>query len=485
MRKLVTVLAAAILIVSVFAQPPDKMSYQAVIRNSSDQLVASHAIGMKISILQGSATGTAVYTETQTPSSNANGLVSIEIGTGTSTDDFSAINWANGPYFIKTETDPTGGTGYTITGTSQILSVPYALHSRSSENGFASVYSVSDFRPVLSANGNIGIGTSSNWAKLDVNGQLNIGPGQNTWGSQILINAASLERGKEYKLTSTSGQGKLFFGCTGKGDVMVMDSNLNVGIGTINPVSKLDVMGEINVNSNKIINVADPLNNNDAATKAYVDALQNQIAALEINLLDAGIKAKDVDGNLYNTVKIGTQVWMKENLKTSKYSDGTAIPNVTDANAWSNLTTGAYVEYNNTSSNSSIYGKLYNYYTVIDARNLCPTGWHIPTDAEFTTLTNYLGGASVAGGKLKEIGTTHWTTPNTAADNTSGFTALPGGYRFTNGTFNSIGYIGFWWSSNDYSETIALDMGLSSTSGMVDRAPEYKQDGFSVRCVRD
>jgi hypothetical protein len=274
MRKLVMVLAAVILTASVFAQPPDKMSYQAVIRNSSEQLVASHTIGMRISILQGSATGTAVYIETQTPSSNANGLVSIEIGTGTSADDFSAINWANGPYFIKTETDPSGdgGTSYTITGTSQILSVPYALHSKSSENGFASAYSVSDFRPVLYANGNIGIGTSSNWAKLDVNGQLNVGPGQNTWGSQILINAASLEKGKEYKLTSTSGQGKLYFGCTGKGDVMVMDSNLNVGIGTVNPISKLDVNGEINVNSNKITHVADPVNNSDAANKAYVDS---------------------------------------------------------------------------------------------------------------------------------------------------------------------------------------------------------------------
>jgi hypothetical protein len=133
MKKLFAILAAILLTASVFAQSPEKMSYQAVIRNSSDQLVTDQAIGMQISILQGSASGTAVYVETQTPTTNANGLVSVEIGTGTTSDDFSTIDWANGPYFIKTETDPTGGTSYTITGTSQLLSVPYALHAKTAE----------------------------------------------------------------------------------------------------------------------------------------------------------------------------------------------------------------------------------------------------------------------------------------------------------------------------------------------------------------
>jgi len=130
MKRIFTILAALFLTVSAFAQAPSKMSYQAVIRNSSNQLVTSQAVSMKISILQGSVTGTIVYTETQTPITNANGLVSIEIGGGAS---FDAINWANGPYFIKTETDPSGGTNYAITGTSQLLSVPYALHSKTAE----------------------------------------------------------------------------------------------------------------------------------------------------------------------------------------------------------------------------------------------------------------------------------------------------------------------------------------------------------------
>ncbi len=130
MKRILTILAAVLLTADVFAQSPEKMSYQAVVRNSDDQLVTATQVGMQISILQGSATGAAVYVETQTPSTNANGLISIEIGEGVG---FNTINWSDGPYFLKTESDPTGGTNYTITGTSQLLSVPYALHAKTAE----------------------------------------------------------------------------------------------------------------------------------------------------------------------------------------------------------------------------------------------------------------------------------------------------------------------------------------------------------------
>ncbi|MEN8251348.1 MAG: hypothetical protein ABFS32_20630 [Bacteroidota bacterium] len=129
MRKIFTILAAVLLTVSVFAQSPEKMSYQAVVRDADNNLVTNQSVGMQISILQGAADGRVIYTETQTPTSNANGLISLEMGAGVSTDDFSAINWSTGPYFIKTETDPKGGTRYTVVGTSQILSVPYSLYA--------------------------------------------------------------------------------------------------------------------------------------------------------------------------------------------------------------------------------------------------------------------------------------------------------------------------------------------------------------------
>ena len=170
MKRLYAFFAAALLTVSMFlpqqasAQSPDKMSYQAVIRNSSDQLVSNQSVGMQISILQGSQNGTAVYKETQNPTSNANGLVTLEIGTGTSSDDFSAIDWANGPYFIKIETDPSGGTNYTITGTSQLMSVPYALHSNTADIVVGDISS-SETDPVFGTSIAYGItdADTSNW----------------------------------------------------------------------------------------------------------------------------------------------------------------------------------------------------------------------------------------------------------------------------------------------------------------------------------
>ena len=135
MKKIFTIIAVGLITASAFAQAPEKMSYQAVVRDGSNALVSSSSVGMQISILQGSSSGTVVYVETQTPTSNANGLVSVEIGGGTLVSgDFTTIDWANGPYFVKTETDPTGGSSYTITGTSQLLSVPYALYAKNAEN---------------------------------------------------------------------------------------------------------------------------------------------------------------------------------------------------------------------------------------------------------------------------------------------------------------------------------------------------------------
>ena len=192
----------------------------------------------------------------------------------------------------------------------------------------------------------------------------------------------------------------------------------------------------------------------------------------------------DIDGNTYKTVTIGTQTWMAENLKVTKYNDGIAIPNVTDNTAWRELTTGALCDYDNTPSNSETYGKLYNWHAV-NTGKLCPTGWHVPSDAEWTELTDYLGGSSVAGGKLKETGTTHWASPNTGATNETGFTALPGGYRNLNGSFYNIGYYGSWWSATEYGATYAWFRYLSNYNSNVSRDYFDKEVGLSVRCVRD
>jgi uncharacterized protein (TIGR02145 family) len=194
----------------------------------------------------------------------------------------------------------------------------------------------------------------------------------------------------------------------------------------------------------------------------------------------------DIDGNIYNAIQIGNQTWMKENLKTTKYSNGNTIPNISDNTAWSAQTTGAYCWYNNSITNKNPYGALYNFYTVADNRNLCPAGWHVPTDEEWAILTTFLGGTGIAGGKLKETGTAHWTTPNTGADNSSGFTALGGGYR-EGGTslFAHFGTYGDWWSASESDETNASDWGIDYQKTGVYSGPCDKKDGYSVRCLRD
>jgi uncharacterized protein (TIGR02145 family) len=186
-------------------------------------------------------------------------------------------------------------------------------------------------------------------------------------------------------------------------------------------------------------------------------------------------------------IQIGTQQWMSKNLDVAFYRNGDPIPQVTDPTAWAGLTTGAWCYYNNDPILGAKFGKLYNWYAVNDPRGLAPEGWHIPSDAEWTTLATTLGGASVAGGKMKEAGTLNWTAPNTGADNSSGWAGLPGGYRYINGSFYYDGYHGRWWSSTG-SELYAVTAWyryLDSNSGTLSRNDNYKRNGLSVRCLRD
>ncbi len=195
----------------------------------------------------------------------------------------------------------------------------------------------------------------------------------------------------------------------------------------------------------------------------------------------------DIDGNVYQTVVIGTQCWMKENLKTTKYNDGTNIPLVIDNITWSALTTPAYCFYNNDEATyKNTYGALYNWYTV-NTGKLAPLGWHIPTNEEWSTLQGYLGGISEAGGKLKETGTIHWASPNIGATNETGFTALPAGDRFFDGTYYNFTTVGGWWSSSECETSLAWYYWTyySATSLIGVDHQGFKKMGFSVRCIKD
>lgn len=188
----------------------------------------------------------------------------------------------------------------------------------------------------------------------------------------------------------------------------------------------------------------------------------------------------------FQSVKIGNQIWMQKNLDVTTYRNGDTIPMVSDNTLWQKLTTGAWCYYlNDSATYAATYGKLYNWYAVMDPRGLAPTGWHIPNNAEWNVLVNWLGRVSIAGGKMKETGTTHWLTPNIDATNSSGFTGLPGGYRYYNGKFFDMEASGNWWSTSAPTTTDAWAYGLSFESGEVGTDGAYNRSGFSVRCIRD
>jgi uncharacterized protein (TIGR02145 family) len=200
---------------------------------------------------------------------------------------------------------------------------------------------------------------------------------------------------------------------------------------------------------------------------------------------------KDVDGNIYNTVVIGSQVWMKENLKVSKYRNGDTILNPQNDNDWGTTTKGAYTIYNHLVANNETYGKLYNWYAVADPRGLCPVGWHIPSDSNWTTLGKFLGGDSLAAGRMKTIGTIQsgtglWQEPNSGATNISGFTALPAGIHYSFGPFVYLGEGTVWWSSTEESNSEIWYRSMTCISKILEREKGAdKNVGWSVRCVKD
>jgi uncharacterized protein (TIGR02145 family) len=601
MKKLFTILLVLSLPLGAFAQSPQKMSYQAVIRNTSNVLVATSPVGMRVSILQGSPSGTEIYKEIYNPNpqTNINGLVTIEIGGGIPlAGTFSGIDWSIGPYFIKTETDPLGGTNYTITGTSQLLSVPYALHSKTVASytetdpvyigSQAANITASDITklsnlsgtntgdqtlPTLSTLGGVAgnapiTGETKTKITYDTKGLVTAGTNATTADIAASTNKNYVTDAQLTVIANTSGTNTgdnatntlysgLVTNATHTGDATGSDAltlpTVNSNVGTFNnitinakglaiagsnvsylttetdPIVKsitgivmsngttisAAVAGDFPIlNQNTTGNaatattagtvttaaqpaitsvgtltgltvsgtttVATPVNPTDAANKAYVDEILKTLS-------NNGVIALDKDGNIYTTVRIGSQVWMGENLKTTKYNDGSAIPNVTDNTAWTLLTSPGYSWYNNDiGTYKTTYGALYNWYAV-NSNQLCPTGWHVPSDAELTITTEtLLGGSSIAGGKLKEAGLAHWITPNTDANNSSGFSALPGGFRYSvNGAFMNLTSYGYWWSLTEYDGTRAYAHGMASNNSSVVHFFDNKRSGISVRCLKD
>ncbi len=179
----------------------------------------------------------------------------------------------------------------------------------------------------------------------------------------------------------------------------------------------------------------------------------------------------DIDGNVYQTVPIGDQCWMAENLKVTHYRNGDPL--------------SSWWDYDYDEANGFVYGKLYNWYVIDDSRGIAPEGWHVPSDAEWQTLVDYLGGEAVAGGKMKEVGTFHWNSPNTGANNESGFTGLPGGMRFSTGSFDFVGEMGTFWSTTEYDGNQVWYLRLVYNSSNILLSVDFKHTAYSIRCVKD
>jgi len=220
----------------------------------------------------------------------------------------------------------------------------------------------------------------------------------------------------------------------------------------------------------------------------HTDAKISAILILGLFLAGCRLQSvRDIDGNRYKTVSIGTQKWLKENLKTTKFNDGTEIPLVPDPGTWTELTSPAYCWYNNDEANKDVYGALYNWHAV-NTGKLCPEGWHVSADSEWVKLIVFLQEKEFSedtGNKLKEAGTTHWKSPNSGATNESGFTALPGGYRSFNGAFTYLGISGYWWSSTQFMESNVYFYNLRYKFRIIYKYISNKSNGFSVRCIKD
>ncbi|MCQ2263732.1 MAG: fibrobacter succinogenes major paralogous domain-containing protein [Bacteroidales bacterium] len=480
MKKFLSTLFFCLVCLVIFAQAPQKFSYQAVVRDAGNNLVASHAVGVRISILQGGVTGNAVYMESQTITTNANGLMTVVIGNGTTlSGDIASIDWANGPYFLKTETDPNGGTNYTIEGTQQLLSVPYALYAGNAANGFSGNYNDLTNQPTIPTIPD-NVSDFANDANYVNNADCN-----NVSFCDLLNMLTALQN--------------------------TVDSLADVVAGNNPPIEEpctpTSSTHDIEITTAELpYTFADTTSQAGTETGTYVLLRTNASGCDSTITLNLTVSAPafacgtstltDVDGNTYNTVQIGEQCWMKENLRTTKKPNGTSI----SSGIW---TPG--------SNSVTTYGRLYSWTTVMNGatssnatpsgvQGICPTGWHVPSDNEWKQMEMAAGmsqsDADNTGWRgniaAKLCGNTGWnssTTANAAGNlsapdrNSSGFSALPAGYYV--GGYGYFGNYANFWSATEASSDYAYYRTLRYDYAGVDRNGNFKSYGYSVRCVRD
>jgi uncharacterized protein (TIGR02145 family) len=380
MRSLTTTFIWIVSLNVICAQVPLGFSFQTIIRDNEGKVLKNQATGIQFSILEGSATGTVVYSETHTVSTNDFGVINLTVGTGTVTSGvFSDIVWGSNIHFLKTEIDPTGGNIYTISTTSQLMSVPYAMYAMKADTA------INTNIPNTANDGDILYYKDGSWNQLNKGNQ---------------------------------------------GDFL------------------------------RINEVGEPVWRSFAG---YVS---------------------DIDGNSYPLIKIGDQIWFQENLRVSKLNNGISIQYENNPENWISINSPAWGFPNGISSNDDNYGKLYNWYAA--SSNICPSGFKVPTMADFIELSNFLG--DNAGGKLKSNNDIFWINDNINATNESGFTAYPAGYlRAIDQVYANFGLDCLFYARDELNTSVGNYILIFNGTGYIYfNAFEFvKESGMSIRCIKD
>jgi len=596
---------AHLLINTSFAQAPQSFNYQAVARDASGAVLSNQAVNFRISLLQGSATGTGAYTETHAVTTNILGLVNFAIGGGiVVSGNFANINWAQGPYFAQVELDAANNGTYVLMSTTQLLSVPYAQYAEISGSsipgpqgpqgpiGLTGAAGANGINGAVGATGPQGpagltgpqgpagnngaqgpqgpIGLTGAAGANGINGAVGAtgpqgpagltgpqGPAGNGYSNGTSNNQIMYWNGTAWSTLNPGSNGQTLTLCDGilswttggicPGSITGLNcavatniGNLTANLAASSAISSIPYTGGnggtyggqtlsssgvtgltatltagIFANGTGSLNYTISGTPSAVGTASFALSIGGQTCTLN-RIINTGVTGStascgavnvhnpnltygtltDQDGNIYRTIVIGTQEWMAENLKTSHYRNGDTILTATENTTWASLSTGASCWYNiQSASYNCPYGKLYNWYAVADNRHVCPSGWHEPSEAEWNTLIGYIDPSAdssaigdqstTAGGKMKGTGLQYWQYPNNAADNNSGFSGLPGGLRGDTGSFLNLGNYGYWWSSNQENTTYAWCRWLNNNNGVAGRGSLDKNNGFSVRCIRN
>jgi uncharacterized protein (TIGR02145 family) len=505
MKKLYPLIALLLLCANINAQPPQKISYQAVVRDNQEQIVANKIIGVQISILQNS---TEIYKETHQPQTNANGLFSLEIGGGNAVlGNFSTIDWSIGKHFVETKIDLNGGTNYTLSSTTELSSVPYAFHAQTAER---LTINPQETDPIFSASvaKNITQTDIENWNKKQQ--QYVLHAGENITISNDTIHAT---------IPNTPDLSNF-----------LVLSDLNDLIDTINTKQNTLHAGEnITITNDTIHAIVADLSDflvlsdlNDLLEK--FEQLENKIKQLEIDLQIAnGTLVKDIDGNIYKAQKYGNQTWMIENLRVTKYNDGTPLNYVQDSLEWANshapfgyylglytsLTPPQYCFVDTSDMGKVKYGALYSWFTANPTNNkqLCPAGWRVPSLNDWEILRDWLiandynyDGTTTGNKVAISMATGDWIhngvvgTPGdinfSEKKNASNFSIFPNRLRDFNGNFGHPNSLSRFWSTNSgnyFGAFMGRYMSISSSRESLFICPNGTAAYFaeSVRCIKN